>query len=253
MNHLVLIRFSVIFNQSKFATNDKVELLHPSRLNKRFFYFENICLKSLINQTNKNYKCIIIIDKDIPQYYLIKLQNLIKSLKHIFIHEWDINDNINKNDWLRKYQDNKHKYSIYTRLDDDDGLSTNYMQIVENMFKKVKNMIDDTNIFFNCSRGNYLINYNNKYYLKYVRFRQIALGLAYFTLTENNISVFNYDHSRLKNYDNLRLLDDGSKFNMFICTAHIHNDSNRYKNMISKIKNLKEIDLTDVYDLMGWK
>ncbi len=125
----IITRFSILdFNHKSFlilknTTKEQYQkdLFSTKRLDYKFKSFEKITLPSVENQTYKNYIWYIYSSTYLPKFYKDKLLNLTKNnnkIKCIFIDSF--ND-------FNKIEFTKNKYCTI-RLDDDDGLSNNFLQ-----------------------------------------------------------------------------------------------------------------------------
>ena len=79
----ILIKQDICFRQNRYADLEKKkeDLFNESRLNERFWYFENICLKSLANQTDNNFIHLVFSSKYLPDIYKSKLDSLQQNYK----------------------------------------------------------------------------------------------------------------------------------------------------------------------------
>lgn len=190
MEHFIIIRFSVIFKNSPEFKKKESSLLSKKRLDFRFNLFEKFCLPSLKNQSLKDFKIIIIFDKDLKSEYIKKL-NILCHEDYFILHEWNINDNLSSNLWLKKYIKNKDAtYIITTRLDDDDMI--NY-----NINRRLKNYINK----YNCKNkitsfggGNFL-NYYNKNRMELIRIKYDSLAV-FMTMIDrlDKPNIYGYSH-----------------------------------------------------------
>ena len=222
------------------------------KLDKRFFYFKNICFRSLISQSRNEFKVIILVDKNLPDDHHIELQKLIQDYPNFIIHVWNTSDDIKKNDWVMPYINTDLKNIIYTRIDDDDGIHVDIMKSINNAYNKWKkyNMIPT---FYGCKRGNYLVDKGENYNIIPTRNSFIAIGLSYFTKITDDRTIFYYDHSKLSPSFGIRLMDNNKYKNAYICTAHKNNNSLRYINLAKKCKDNNSTELSAIYKLMEWK
>ena len=99
----------------------KTKLFDSNRLNYKFKSFKKVTLPSILNQTNQNYIWYIYSSIYLPETYKKKLLELTKDhdkIKCIFISSFK---EFNKIDYSNS------KYCTI-RLDDDDGLSINFIK-----------------------------------------------------------------------------------------------------------------------------
>jgi len=115
------------------------QLFSSKRLNYKFKAFEKITLPSILNQTNKNYIWNIFTSEYLPEKYKNRLIKLTRPYKKIHIHYvksfkcfFRNATNLTKN--------NTFKYCTI-RLDDDDGLSANFIENLQKYKNKDKTII----------------------------------------------------------------------------------------------------------------
>ena len=103
----------------------KEELFSEARLNAKFNAFEKVTLPSIVRQTNKNYEWYIFTSSELPVKYKIKLIDLIKSysqIKVLFVNS------------MREFFDYDFNFDnnyATVRLDDDDGLNENFVELMQ--------------------------------------------------------------------------------------------------------------------------
>lgn len=180
-------------------------LFSKDRLDFKFKAFEIVSLPSVLKQTNPNWEWHIYYSNKLSEKYFNKLFSIIKNYKNIKIYS--VKD---FKDFFKKVNEfNYGKYHATVRLDDDDGLSPNYVQLLNNYseyngkiisfpygkeFSLKKNKID---IGINCRKPN------------------IAIGLA----AINGDIYACGDHSFIaKNYD---VIYDLTKDMYLICCSQL--------------------------------
>ena len=239
MEHFIIIRFSVIFKNSPEFKKKKSLLLSKKRLDFRFNLFEKFCLPSLKNQTLNDFKIIIIYDKNLDLEYKNRLKELCND-EYFILHEWDINDNLSSNNWLKKYMKNKEAdYIITTRLDDDDMINFN-------INKRLKNYINR----YNCKHkitsfggGNFL-NYYNKNRMELFRIRYNSLAV-FMTIIDrlDSPNIYGYSHDTHKMPK--RIINF---INSFIVVNHEEENDNRLDRFKKKKGNL--VNLEYIYNIL---
>lgn len=111
----------------------KKKLFRKPRLDARFDFFSKVTLPSINKQTNQNYLWYIYASSFLPPNYQNKLLELTKSnlkIKVIFI------------DSMKEFAKIDYPESGYCtmRLDDDDGLSPNFIELM-NKYKNKKGKV----------------------------------------------------------------------------------------------------------------
>tara|TARA_Y100001963_G_scaffold34083_1_gene47260 strand:+ start:6252 stop:7013 length:762 start_codon:yes stop_codon:yes gene_type:complete len=113
-------------------------------LDRRVELFEKYCLPSITNQTNSDFTWYVLFDKKTPDMYYEKY----KDIKNIHI---SIGDGLDS--YIQKeMQANPHLYLLTSRLDNDDGLSTGYVEKLHRVANRFINR-DEEKIFINFPNG----------------------------------------------------------------------------------------------------
>ena len=135
--HFLITRFSYRANDaSKNVANPTRKIsegpLSPDRLELRFMLFECTCLPSVEAQTDKDFKWIIIVDKDLAPEYRSRLEVLLKGRPNYFIHTYDPEVRMDELGWLEPYfsRDQDLNFVLSTNLDDDDALPRSFVSSV---------------------------------------------------------------------------------------------------------------------------
>lgn len=241
MEHFIIIRFSVKFNNTPEFKNKHNILFDKDKLDFRFKLFQEYCLPSITNQTLIDFKIIILYDENLPENYKNKLFNLVSSYNYIILHKWNIEDNISSCKWLEQYLPENYgfKYIITTRLDDDDMVKYDLNRIMKRYIRK-----------FNCIgkiisfQGGFFLNYynDNKKELVPIKYSSLAIFLTKIhTITDTNI----YGHTHHNHNLPQRIIKTN---NAFIVLNHQYENDNRL-DRFSKKKG-KVISLEEIYNIM---
>jgi len=169
MNHYIITRFSILDSPTKkgFLNNSENHLFSKDRLDFKFFVFDKMTYSSVINQTYTNYKWLIYASAYLPQVYKEKLNNYQnKNIDIIYVN--DFRDmGIRRKEILT----NKNNYTTI-RLDDDDGISANFLELLNRHSDKKNKIIS----FPNGVR--YTMQNNNIVFGSKISWPKIALGLT---------------------------------------------------------------------------
>ncbi|MHA6263206.1 glycosyltransferase [Arenibacterium sp. CAU 1754] len=129
-----VLRFSVLtptYYSEKFDTLDKTaaHLFSPERMELRFRLFENLCLPSLVRQTDPDFVALVLTAESMPEPYLQRLASLVEGLPNIAVvpvgtgnHYGMLKEAYNS----VPCEDCTHR--ILFRLDDDDAVDKNYIK-----------------------------------------------------------------------------------------------------------------------------
>lgn len=109
------------------AEEYKKKLFSTDRLDTKFDVFEKMTLPSIVGQTNKNFEWFIIASTFLPNVYKERLNSLVAPYTQIKVHYIT-----NYCELSRTVKSHTIEDSYATvRLDDDDGLSSNYVELLQ--------------------------------------------------------------------------------------------------------------------------
>ncbi len=187
--HFIITRFNIRANYScslkDSSYNPMTKILDLDYLKQRFSIFEKYTLPSIKSQTNQNFSWIVLFHSDTPNIFKSKILKLKKKYNFIDVY---LNDN-QKFDLLEYCKDNNliSDYFITTRIDNDDMLSKNYVE-------KVQNYANQN--FHKC-----ILSFENgiKYDLTTNKTYDYARKDNHFLsmIGEKNDSILNYNHSKI--------------------------------------------------------
>jgi N-acetylglucosaminyl-diphospho-decaprenol L-rhamnosyltransferase len=128
--HLLLTRFNCRFGASWTQL-----ALDPGWLKPRFEIFEKYCLPSILHQDCRTFKWVIFFDQDTPEPFLASAASLQSDwIKPIFVGT--LTGRLIR-DVLRSQVPTGATHVITTRLDNDDGLATDFISRLQNAFRPV--------------------------------------------------------------------------------------------------------------------
>lgn len=133
-----LVRFSLLLRNANYFPNlkhlsfdDRVKsIFGEERLKRRFDVFENICLPSLMNQTDQGFNIAILTSKFLPDWAMDRLEASVAGSKNIFVRPFRANANYMNLARRAVFELLDHQADIYTsfNLDDDDALAVDYVE-----------------------------------------------------------------------------------------------------------------------------
>lgn len=170
MKHYIITRFSILDSPTKqgFRNNSEDHLFSKNRLDFKFFVFDKITYNSVTNQTYTNYKWLIYASNYLPKIYKEKL-NKYKDTNINIIY---VNNFKDMKTSKEKFLKNQNNYSTI-RLDDDDGISYNFLELVNKYSDQKYKIISFPNgIRYTIDK------YNNIVFGSKINFPKIALGLT---------------------------------------------------------------------------
>jgi hypothetical protein len=136
-----LIRFSYLarsggWNIKVSAEKHKKDMFSAKRMALRFRLFERLTLKSMDDQTDQDFKCIVLCSSEMPEKYQERLLDLIEehpNLSYLALPPMQHHIAIAKA--FSQARDEEMDYFTSFRLDDDDMLQRTY---IENLKSKVE-------------------------------------------------------------------------------------------------------------------
>jgi Putative rhamnosyl transferase len=130
LTHLLLTRFNV-----QAGYGDPKAGLDPKWLEYRFQLFEQFCYPSVCTQSNQNFKWLVFFDDQTPEVFKSKiaLYARYKNLIPIYVHGY-FSDSVLRTA-LSEYIASGSSHLITTRLDNDDAVSRNFVELIQSQFK----------------------------------------------------------------------------------------------------------------------
>lgn len=129
-----LLRFSVLsptYYSERFKTLEETaaHLFAPERLDLRFRIFENLCLRSLMRQSDMDYTLVVLTAKTMPEPYMTRLHDLLNPLPNVICRAVDTG--IHYRLLKRAYgavSTEGASHQILFRLDDDDAVDMDFVR-----------------------------------------------------------------------------------------------------------------------------
>jgi Putative rhamnosyl transferase len=130
LTHLLLTRFNV-----QAGYGDPKAGLDPKWLEYRFQLFEQFCYPSVCTQSNQNFKWLVFFDDQTPEEFKSKIAVYAryKNLIPIYVHGY-FSDSVLRT-ILSNYIDSESSHMITTRLDNDDAIIRNFIELIQLQFK----------------------------------------------------------------------------------------------------------------------
>ena len=188
--HLVITRFNV-------RKNEQSPCQSKEWLQQRTYFFEKYCYGSFLEQTNKNFKWLICFDKLTDFEYVRTMKGFKTCWEPVFMDFWSLD--LLKLE-LKNYFIPGTKYLITTRIDNDDSVSYDFIELIQREF--------------NYSQVTRLINFNKGFaydsiYKKlYIRNSYNSPFISLIEEMDKNIKTVFYDqHQRLHFYFKLKKIN----------------------------------------------
>lgn len=227
-----LIRFSLP-TEGGFQTNpdrhaDKLALLYaPKRMEQRFRYFETICLPTLKNQTDKDFRVGVVVGESLPAQYRRRLEALLEDLPQTCLIEKPIiGHHAAVAQAYNEIFDRKTPLRLTFRLDDDDGLAQDYIAQVRATLPHLLALSGGLELKPVCltfSKGFTLTGPpHNRHFVAAIDRAPLSAGLAVLARAEQKPLVMTIPHMSMKT--NMKTIVDPRPF-MNLRSLHSSNDS----------------------------
>ena len=133
-HHLLITRFNLKNSDWKFTKNND-NLLDDKWMTERMELFQNFCLPSAVNQTNKNFKWLIYFDNSTSDFFKNEIQKIIQNHSNILVFYIEGMPEF-KSSILKYISENtKDKpYLITSRIDNDDCIHKDFINEVQQKF-----------------------------------------------------------------------------------------------------------------------
>lgn len=160
-----LLRFSVLtptYYSEKFDTLEATaaHLFSEERMALRFHLFENLCLPSLIRQSDPDFQMLILTAESLPALYRDRLEALLAPYDNITLRPVDTS---NHYPLLRKAYNSvateNATHRIMFRLDDDDAVDLNFIKRTKHLARGL--------FHFHDNPPPTILAYNRGYYVQF--------------------------------------------------------------------------------------
>jgi hypothetical protein len=228
-------------------------LFATERMETRFRFFEALALPSLIAQDRDDFQFLIVHSDSLPDAYLTRLQDLIAPYDHIELvnmqphqrlpriirQEMDCRADKDSTDW------------ISFRLDDDDGLASDYISRLRESVDRFGNGM----IAFTYPSG-YVLGVDTKQRSLHlnpdVKLFGIGCGLALHTPREARRGVYNLGAVH-RHVDNQFPTISDAREASYVVGAHLHSDTGRNSPRINKVMKMPAQTPAEVMTSLGKK
>lgn len=130
--HVIL----TMFNLKSYADGTQNQELWIQWTENRIGLFREICLPSVVNQTNQNFSWWLCLDSETPKTLVSELENAIKPYINFEIRFFSGYQNFYENYTKEVLEFSKdYKYVMQTRFDNDDVINKHAIQTIQDNFK----------------------------------------------------------------------------------------------------------------------
>ncbi len=229
-----LCRFSYLgeggFEASKQGMEKVTAMLYDQqRMNRRFAFFEKLCLPSLAAQTDQDFKLVVLVGTSMPMRFRSRLRGLAET--YTFLHICALEPHGPLNSTKRAYRrglDDSADFMTGFRIDDDDAVAIDYIEKTRGAADQMIKMgwaDADHPVVVAFHRGIYWdMNDKEDPFYDFREIGPLGLASAMITKPDDHSNMFRWNHRRVGAY--ARMWTDPTDL-MFVRTLHQHNDSDR--------------------------
>ena len=134
--HFVLTKFNVRVNYKKL--NKSTVGLNPDWLEHRFELFERFCFPSLRKQSNQNFQWLVFFDIKTPAKFKEKVRKYTawQNFVPVYVDRDKYPPGGLAKPVIRKYLRQDVEYLITTRIDNDDGVALDFINLIQENFSQ---------------------------------------------------------------------------------------------------------------------
>lgn len=219
------------FRHRRFRSDDVMEALYnPTRMQRRFAYFENICLPSLAAQTDGDFRLVTLIGDTMPFRWRKRLKALVEKYPFLEICTLEAAGPLNSTRRaFRRGWNGTSPFVTGFRIDDDDAVAVNYIARTREIADQLLTIgwADETTPAAVCFHRGLYWDMNRAADGQFWSFNEkepLGLASAMVTTPDSMTNIYRWNHRRLA--AQVRCWSDPSE-HMFVRTLHAHNDSDR--------------------------
>lgn len=149
LTHLLLTRFNLHYSFYEIGSYICDEEWHI----ERFELFNRFCLPSVAQQTCRNFEWIIFFNEDERGNYpdfIRQTRAALPNIRFLFIKPEE-DHRVNLADYIKEHVSSD--YLITTRIDNDDAIAVNFIESIQNTFKKRYDAVNTDHFIINAGTG----------------------------------------------------------------------------------------------------
>jgi hypothetical protein len=178
ITHIIVTHFNIRFHVPHRGREIKRTWKRPlmkepfakEYMDSRIKLFENFCYPSMLNQTSQNFHWFVYFDRETPLEWYCKFDRIIPIYLYgdeCFSYKKHLINEVLRRDMLRD-----KKWIIYTKLDNDDSLSKDWVEDLQKTWIPVTRSLHMSHSFVNYNDGllfikrdknRYLFNHKDRY------------------------------------------------------------------------------------------
>jgi hypothetical protein len=233
MKHFIATRFNLKHNAWKTSKHGDF-VLTEEWLEHRFNLFEKYCFQSILNQVNKNFYWFIFFDVETPEVYKKRIKQLTSNYPNILPQYIDGIKSLNQSlkSLIHGYLDKDDNSIITTRLDNDDSIHKDFIDIIQKLsFNKTDAVID--------LRKGYQLQVTNGFYECRKCYASFNPFISLIENSKDFSTIYSKKHLEWQNYKTVISYD---KLSLWIVLVHQRNKSNSIKHNLMLTNNFKLSD-----------
>lgn len=204
-------------------------LYDPMRMKQRFALFETICLPSLANQTDPDFKLIALIADTMPYRWRRRLKDLMAVYPFLQVCTLEAAGPLNSTRRaFRRGWDRKSAFITGFRIDDDDAVACDYIaktRALAHQFLDMGWADADHPVAIAFHRGIYWsIHDPERPFWEFSEIGPLGLASAMITPNESLANIYRWNHRKVASF--VRTWCDPEEM-MFVRSLHGVNDSDR--------------------------
>jgi hypothetical protein len=205
-------------------------LYDTARMQRRFAYFENICLPSLAAQTDQDFVLVVLTGDTMPLRWRKRLKGLMAQYPFLELCTLAAAGPLNSTRRaFRRGWNGTATYITGFRIDDDDAVAIDYIARTRAIADQLLTMgwaDEKTPVAICFHRGIYwdMARPEETQFWDYAEKEPLGLAAAMITTPDAMTNIYRWNHRRLASQ--VRCWSDPNAF-MFLRTLHSHNDSGR--------------------------
>ncbi len=144
MKHFVITRFNLQSADWE-LTRQGEKVLSTKWLEERFDLFSNYCLPSVENQSNSNFYWCVFFDRETPVKFRNKIDAISERMDNFVPFFIENLEALNSTciEFIESKIDNATNYIITTRLDNDDIIHKDFIDVIQNHYPLSENLVID--------------------------------------------------------------------------------------------------------------
>ena len=178
----------------------EVYLYDAERMERRFRGFEQICLRTISQQTDPDFRFLVITGTSLPPPYLERLTDLTASVPQVeLIQHRPMNHRKAMEEIVNARIDQKGPPVMQFRLDDDDGVGCKYIERSREIFAEMRGLWDKhKRLAVDFNRG-YLMRLDPQGLQAELTMRpNVCAAQALFLEPENRRTALHFPHHRIR-------------------------------------------------------